>query len=329
MWGLLSPEKSAKESNRLDPTSESILSREQLVREIAAKLEQAEVYFGHGTGNAIDEAVWLVLVAVGVSPVEPEPDFSLPVSSAAREQAYAWLEQRVTTRKPLAYLLNSAWFCGLEFYVDERVLVPRSPIAELIQQHFAPWLSGLQRGPEYILDLCTGSACIAIACAQAFPDAQIVASDISAEALSVAEQNVQRYQLASRLSLQQADVFSGLRPRTPAFPGYDIIVSNPPYVDAQDISSMPEEFRQEPLLGLAAGQDGLDIVRRILQEAGHYVSQNGILIVEVGNSEAAVIAQYPQLPFIWLEFEFGGQGVFLLQARDLLAYQKSLPEMPG
>jgi ribosomal protein L3 glutamine methyltransferase len=195
------------------------------------------------------------------------------------------------------------------------VLVPRSPIAELIPNGFFPWLS---RSPASVLDLCTGSGCIAVACALAFPEAQVSATDISAEALAVAEINRGRYGLEQRLQLYAADVFNGLPPKK-----YDLIVCNPPYVDADDMDMLPEEYKQEPELGLAAGQDGLDIVRRILRDADRYLSAGGLLVVEVGNSQSALLAAFPRVPFLWPEFEHGGDGVFILSAEDLAAYRSA------
>lgn len=291
-------------------------SRWELIGIIAQRLEDAGLVFGHGTENAHDEAAWLVIHALGFSPAEPLPEPSAPVQAADIARVEDLLQRRIQTRKPLAYLLNSAWFAGLEFYVDERVIVPRSPIAELIAREFSPWLTG---PPRRILDLCTGSGCIAIACARQFDDAHVDATDISADALDVAGVNRRKHGLEDRVTLIQADVFEGLPHRN-----YDIIVSNPPYVDAGAMADLPAEYRNEPALALAAGEDGTTIVRRILAGAPEYLSPEGILVCEVGDSEESLTAAFPTIPFVWLDFEFGGHGVFLLAAEDLRAHRDAL-----
>lgn len=290
-------------------------SRWELIGIIARHLEDAGLVFGHGTENAHDEAAWLVIHALGFSPAEPLPEPSAPVQAPEIARVEDLLRRRIQTRKPLAYLLNSAWFAGLEFYVDERVIVPRSPIAELIAREFSPWLTA---PPRRILDLCTGSGCIAIACARQFDDVLVDATDVSADALDVAEINRRKHRLEDRVTLIQADVFEGLPQRN-----YDIIVSNPPYVDAGAMAELRAEYRTEPKLALAAGKDGLTIVRRILAGAVEYLSPEGILVCEVGDSEEALVSAFPAIPFVWLDFEFGGQGVFLLTAEDLRAHRDS------
>ncbi|MDT4845833.1 50S ribosomal protein L3 glutamine methyltransferase [compost metagenome] len=231
------------------------------------------------------------------------------------------LRLRIEERVPTAYLLGEAWFCGLPFMVDERVLVPRSPIAELIEQHFQPWLA---HEPARILDLCTGSGCIGIACAYEFPEAEVVLGDLSFEALEVANQNIERHELEGRVYTVQGDGFAGL-------PGqrFDLIVSNPPYVDAEDFADMPAEYQHEPAMGLACGDDGLDLVRRMLAEAADHLSEKGVLIVEVGNSQVHVETLYPEVDFTWLEFERGGHGVFLLAAAQCREHQALFRERLG
>lgn len=293
----------------------SSCSRRELIGITAQRLEDAGLVFGHGTENALDEAAWLVIHALGFSPAEPLPEPSAPVQAAEIVRVEDLLQQRIQTRKPLAYLVGRAWFAGLEFYVDERVIVPRSPIAELITREFSPWLTA---PPHRILDLCTGSGCIAIACACQFDRAHVDATDVSADALDVAGINRRKHRLEDRVTLIQADVFEGL-PQC----DYDIIVSNPPYVDAEAMAELPAEYRTEPELALAAGEDGLTVVRRILAGAPEYLSPEGVLVCEVGDSEEALAAAFPEVPFVWLEFEFGGHGVFLLSAEDLRAHRHS------
>ena len=243
----------------------------------------------------------------------PESWWDSRLSEAERTRVVAVLRERIATRKPAAYLTREAWFAGLPFYVDERVLVPRSPLAELIAAGFEPWLD--PDGVTRALDLCTGGGCIGIAVALALPQAQVDLADVSPDALAVARINIERHQMSEQVRALQSDVFDGLQ----AGDRYDLIVSNPPYVDAEDMAALPDEYRHEPALGLAAGGDGLDIVRRILDGAREHLTEDGALIVEVGNSQAAVEAAFPDLPMIWLEFEAGGHGVFLVYARDLPA----------
>ncbi|MGD9843146.1 MAG: 50S ribosomal protein L3 N(5)-glutamine methyltransferase, partial [Steroidobacteraceae bacterium] len=236
---------------------------------------------------------------------------------AAIDKARALVERRITERLPAAYLTQRMWFAGYEFYVDERVLVPRSPIAELIHARFRPWLKPAQ--VKHVLDIGTGSGCIAIACALAFAEAQVDAADISLDALVVTRMNIERHQVQARLRAVQSDVFSGLEGER-----YDLIVSNPPYVSHAEMDELPAEYLQEPELGLRAGVDGLDIARRILAEAEAHLTPNGVLVVEVGDSEYTLAETYPTVPFMWLEFEHGGGGVFLLTAAQLAEYRTAL-----
>lgn len=297
-------------------TSELVNIRD-FIRWGASRFREAELSFSHGMASALDEAAYLVLHALHLPVDTPELYFDSRLTSSERENVVKLLQQRIATRKPAAYLTKEGWFAGLPFYIDERVLVPRSPIAELIEKQFYPWTD--EENVSAILDLCTGSGCIGIACTYAFPAAEVDLVDISADALAVAAINSERHKLGDQVNIMQSDVFDNLPPKH-----YDLIVSNPPYVDAADIAGMSTEFQHEPLLGLAAGDDGLSIVRRILAQARNYLSDQGVLVVEVGNSQYALSAAYPQVPFHWLEFERGGDGVFLLTAEQLDTYAELL-----
>lgn len=283
---------------------------QDMLRWAVSRFNAANVYYGHGTDNPWDEAIQLVLPSLYLPLDIPEDMYTSRLITSERQRIVERVIRRVNERIPVAYLTNKAWFCGLEFYVDERVLVPRSPIGELINNYFD---EQLPKTPNHILDLCTGSGCIAIACAQAFPEAEVDAVDISSEALAVTEQNIQQHGLEYRVTPIRSDLFRDL----PAI-RYDLIVTNPPYVDEEDMFDLPQEFRFEPELGLAAGNDGLDLVRRILACAPDYLSDDGVLICEVGNSMVHLIDQYPDIPFTWLEFDNGGDGVFMLTQSQLV-----------
>ncbi|MEQ9888204.1 50S ribosomal protein L3 N(5)-glutamine methyltransferase [Pectobacterium zantedeschiae] len=283
---------------------------QDMLRWAVSRFNAANVYYGHGTDNPWDEAIQLVLPSLYLPLDIPEDMYTSRLITSERQRIVERVIRRVNERIPVAYLTNKAWFCGLEFYVDERVLVPRSPIGELINNYFD---EQLPKAPNLILDLCTGSGCIAIACAQAFPEAEVDAVDISNDALAVTEQNIQQHELEYRVTPIRSDLFRDL----PAI-RYDLIVTNPPYVDEEDMSDLPQEFRFEPELGLAAGNDGLDLVRRILACAPDYLSDDGVLICEVGNSMVHLIDQYPEIPFTWLEFDNGGDGVFMLTQSQLV-----------
>ena len=288
------------------------LTLEQAVRTAARYLDGFDLVYGHGTDNATDEASWLILEAMGLSPLEP-PDYNMVLTEEEKEHAISFLRRRAEQRVPAAYITGRTWFAGLEFLVDERALVPRSPLAEPIMQGFSDFIDPGET--RLILDLCTGGGCIAIACAYAFADAHVDALDISEDALALAKENLQKHAMQRRVRLIQSDLFEAIKPEN----RYDLIISNPPYVDRDEMDALGEEFRKEPGLGLAAGTDGLDLVRRILAEAADHLTAEGILVCEVGNSAAALEAAYPELPFMWLEFEHGGDGVFVLTHDELVA----------
>ncbi|WP_373077995.1 50S ribosomal protein L3 N(5)-glutamine methyltransferase [Zhongshania sp.] len=299
-----------------DEIAQELFSLRDYLRWAISEFGRAGLFFGHGTDNAFDEARVLIFHGLNL-PLAIDPallDARLTLDE--RHKVIHLIQRRVEERLPAAYLTHEAWFAGLSFYVDERVLVPRSPIAELIAQDFEPWLSGSR--PQRILDLCTGSGCIGIACAYQFEDAYVDLVDISLDALNVADINIARHELGDRVSAVQSDVFDLLEGQQ-----YDLIVSNPPYVDAQDLATMPAEYQREPALGLASGPDGLDITRRILREAANYLTDEGVLIVEVGNSCIALDEAFPTVPFMWLEFEHGGHGVFVMSREQLIENAES------
>jgi ribosomal protein L3 glutamine methyltransferase len=287
------------------------------IRWAVSEFTRANVYFGHGTENAFYEAQALVLHAVNVPMGCHELLLDSVLTLHEREQVLVLIKQRVEQRLPLPYLTGEAWFAGLAFFVDKRVLIPRSPIAELIERGFSPWLG--EQPVEHILDLCTGGGCIGIACAHYFEEALVDLSDLSHDALAVADINIERYELQHRVQTVQSDLFDALEGRQ-----YQLIVSNPPYVDCDDLASMPEEFHHEPGLALASGDDGLDLTRRLLKTARQYLAEDGVLVVEVGNSGLALERAYPDVAFTWVEFEHGGHGVFVFTKAELDRYAQSL-----
>ncbi|VAW92341.1 Ribosomal protein L3 N(5)-glutamine methyltransferase [hydrothermal vent metagenome] len=275
----------------------------------------AELYFGHGTDDSISETIYLLAYALNT-------DFDLsgfekdtPLSTEQNENIHSLLRSRVEKKIPAAYLVNEAWFCGLPFYVDDTVLIPRSPIAELIESEFQPWIK--RQNIHSILEIGTGSGCIALSCAYYLQDVTVDAVDVDEHAISIANKNTQNLELESRVNIIKSDVFSAITTKK-----YDIIVSNPPYVSVQEYDALPAEYKHEPEIGLKSGDDGLDCVRIILSEAADYLNDDGILIVEVGNSQTNLESAFPDIPFMWLDFEFGGSGVFLLEKVQLNKYFK-------
>jgi len=296
---------------RFEDITAHLYSATDFIRWGASRFAEAGLHYGHGTDNALDEAVALVLHALHLPHGCPDRLLDARLTAGEKAEIYRLLVKRVEDRIPAAYLTGETWFAGMKFKSDARALVPRSPIAELVEAHFEPWTD--PDAVDSVLDLCTGGGCIAIACAHAFPGAAVDAVDLSAEALALARENVEMHGVGAQVTLYEGDLFAPL----PKGRRYDIIVSNPPYVDADDMAGLPGEFRHEPELGLAAGDDGLDIARRILAAAADWLSESGILVVEVGNSAAALEDAYPDVDFTWLDFERGGEGVFLLTAAEL------------
>ncbi|HEX4151998.1 MAG TPA: 50S ribosomal protein L3 N(5)-glutamine methyltransferase [Steroidobacteraceae bacterium] len=280
------------------------------IQRCARAMRRARVYFGHGTDNARDEAAELVFFAARLAHAQGVAAYARSLSAPQRARVEALLRERIERRVPLPYLTHRAFFAGLELYVDERVLVPRSPIAELIRLRFEPWIKA--RRVRRILDIGTGSGAIALASAEAFPRARVDAVDISTAALSVCRRNVRRLGLRERVEVLRSDHFGALAGRR-----YDIIVSNPPYVGRAEMRTLPREYRHEPRIGLASGVDGLDSVRAILSLAPRHLADDGILVVEVGNTEDALMRAFPRLPFVWPEISIGGGGVFILRAAAL------------
>ena len=288
------------------------------VRWGSSEFIRRELEFGHGFASAHDEARYLTLYALALPYAAPEAGFDDAVlTEPERERVIDLLQQRIDSRRPAAYITGEAWFCGHKFYVDERVLVPRSPMAELIQRQFEPWIDSSRVGA--ILDLCTGSGCIAISAQYEFCDARVSAADVSRDALEVASINLEAHDLGEHIGLHESDLFDAIPAQV-----FDVIISNPPYVDAEDMAALGEEFRHEPKIGLEAGEDGLLLVDRILARARDYLSDHGLVFIEVGNSRAAMEAKYDFLPLTWIDFEHGGHGVCCIQAKDLQQQQAAL-----
>ena len=291
-------------------TSELITLRD-LLRYAVSRFNEGGLFFGHGNDNAWDEAVYLLLHTLHLPLDRLEPFLDARLTASERDAVLAVIDRRVRERIPAAYITNEAWLGEHRFYVDERTIVPRSFIAELIEERFEPFLDDPD-GVTTALDLCTGSGCLAILLALAFPDAQVDAVDLSPDALAVARRNVADYQLEDRVRLVHGNLFADV-----ARQRYDLIISNPPYVNAESMATLPEEYRREPEMALASGEDGLDLVRVMLKEAHAHLNPGGLLIVEIGHNRDALEAAFPQTPFTWLETSAGNEYVFLLRADEL------------
>ena len=282
-----------------------------LMRFSVSRFSEAGLYFGHGSDNAWDESAYLLLHTLHLPLDRLEPFMDARLTGDERAAALHIIKRRITERLPAAYLTNEAWLGEYRFYVDQRVIVPRSHIAELLREQLSPWIDD-PWAVGRVLDLCTGSGCLAILAAQAFPEARVDAVDLSPDALAVARRNVDDYQLGSRLRLVESNAFAGV-----AGERYDVIISNPPYVNAESMASLPEEYRREPQLALASGEDGLDFVRIILKEAAAHLNPKGVLIVEIGNNQQELEQAFPEIPFTWLDTAAGDQFVFMLHREDL------------
>lgn len=286
-----------------------------LIRWGATCFAAAGLTFGHGIDNPWDEATHLTLHSLHLPPLVPDRIGNARLTNSERKRIIELFSQRIRERRPAAYLTQEAWFAGLPFYVDERVLIPRSPIAELIEKEFSPWITEQSIGR--ILDIGTGSGCIAIACALTFPGVEVDAVDISADALAVAQINVARHAVNDQVRLIQSDLYQKLDQTC-----YDLIVSNPPYVSEAHLEKLPSEYQHEPAIGLAGGEDGLDTILRLLQGADSHLNPEGVLIVEVGDTAPILERYLPDVPFMWLDFERGGDGVFLLTAEQVHNYRR-------
>lgn len=324
--------------SQLAEAEESLVTIRDFIRFVVTKLRQYDVVVAQGTTDEFAEAAAIVLHSLSLEWSADEQILECKLTPSEKQEVLTLLSERIIQRKPLSYLINLAYFCNLPFYVDERVLIPRSPIAELINQQFYPYFDvdhankaqffvhGLEEkqlsAPERILDLCTGSGCIGIALAKAFPDANIDATDIDKDALEVAWTNVEHHEIEHQVNLIESDLFA----KIPAENQYELIVTNPPYVDAAAMAELPPEFLHEPEHALAAGQDGLDLVHQILYHAPDYLTRDGLLVCEVGDSEWHLRQAYPNIQFNWLKFEKGGSGIFAITCEELLEYREEFAQ---
>lgn len=301
--------------NKLSSVTSQLHTVADYCRYGATLFNQAELFYGHGSDNAYSDSYILVMYALSLPNDIDDSIMTCNLVDSEKQNILDLFARRIEEKIPVAYITNIAYFAQLPFYVDERVLIPRSPIGELIENQFFPYIAS-NKLPKRILDLCTGSGCIAIACASYFENAEVDAIDLSVEALNVAQINIENHGLCEQVIPIQSDIFSGVEGQS-----YDLIVSNPPYVDQQDIDSLPQEYHHEPEMGLGCGDDGLDIVRVILADSAKYLNDGGLLFCEVGNSEIHVRALYKNVPFTWLNFERGGHGVFMLTKAQLIEYK--------
>ena len=291
--------------------TESLITVRDWLRFAVSRFNEAKLFFGHGSDNAFDEAAYLILHTLHLPLDRLEPFLDASLTHGESEEVQAVIERRVRERLPAAYLTNEAWLGAHRFYVDQRVIVPRSFIAELLHEHLAPWVENPD-AVGHALDLCTGSGCLAILAALAFPNAEVDAVDLSKDALEVAAKNVADYGLMDRVELIESDLFAALDGRS-----YDLILSNPPYVNAESVAALPPEYQAEPALALGSGEDGLDATRQILAKAKAHLNPGGLLVVEIGHNRNALEAAYPALPFTWLDTESGDQFVFMVRREDL------------
>ncbi|MDD4912083.1 MAG: 50S ribosomal protein L3 N(5)-glutamine methyltransferase [Sideroxydans sp.] len=298
--------------NYYSEANASLKTLRDCLRFAISRFNEAELFFGHGTDDAFDEAAYLILHTLHLPLDRLDPFLDARLTQAEIYAVIDIIEKRVVQRIPAAYLTNQAWLGDLSFYVDERVIVPRSFIAELLRENLSPWIEDPESVGE-VLDMCTGSGCLAILAAHSFPNAHIDGVDLSADALDVAQYNVTDYLLDDRISLIESNLFAGLTGKR-----YDVIISNPPYVNAPSVAALPQEYKHEPELALGSGEDGLDATRVILAKAAEHLNPNGILVVEIGHNHDAVEAAFPKLPFMWLEVSAGDQHVFMLRREDLL-----------
>ena len=300
---------------------EELFTIRDWLRFTVSRFEEAEIFFGHGTDNAYDEAVWLIMSALHLPHDTLHNFLDARITESERKHLAHLLERRISERIPTAYLLREAWLQGFKFYVDERVIVPRSFIAELLEDGLQAWIEY----PELIhsaADICTGSGCLGVLLANAFPDAAIDVVDISKGAINVCNINIANYGLESRVQAIESDMFSALQDKTNGCKKYDLIISNPPYVDAPSMATLPREYQNEPQLALGSGADGLDHTHTILREAVKHLNDNGILVVEIGHNRDALLDAYPDLPFTWLDTTSGDEFVFLLTKQQLQSNQQ-------